>query len=238
MIIEAIKRVAGVRRLFQETTCGKGSFLKNTGGVRHFLESVIKEYQIKSILDVGCGDWNWIGYAVPVPDQALTYVGLDFDAGFIRYNNRKFGRERSKQHKHNISFYLWDVRKDVIPDKFHQFDLIICRDLMLHLPTEVNLKLLREFDKVGKYLIASNHGDTPKNIELPAGKYRRTCRPSRRIYLEFRPYNLPLSIGEANDGGDFRYVDLWKLPVMKELTPQETHRALDDWMTRRITDGR
>jgi len=43
-----------------ETPCGIGSKFEETVIIREWLPKIVKEYEIDTINDVGCGDQNWI----------------------------------------------------------------------------------------------------------------------------------------------------------------------------------
>ena len=43
-----------------ESFSGDGSTIKETTKTRKIIENVIKKYKIKSLLDIPCGDFNWM----------------------------------------------------------------------------------------------------------------------------------------------------------------------------------
>lgn len=54
-----------------ESISGPGSSVLNTVEIRDLLQDVIINYNIKSILDLGCGDWNWF--------QLINLSGVQYE---------------------------------------------------------------------------------------------------------------------------------------------------------------
>src|SRR5690242_14927069 len=76
---------------------GGGSDPENTVEYRRRLQKFLKDYNIKSVVDYGCGDWafshlmDWTG---------IDYKGVDVVESVIRKNNKIWGSE-------NIKFYTY-----------------------------------------------------------------------------------------------------------------------------------
>jgi hypothetical protein len=56
-----------------ESLSGKGSSLEATSTLREHLEKLIAELGISSLLDIPCGDFNWMPYALK---EAGFYGGM------------------------------------------------------------------------------------------------------------------------------------------------------------------
>ncbi|MEW5993187.1 MAG: tetratricopeptide repeat protein [Candidatus Zixiibacteriota bacterium] len=197
------KRFAGTKEAVQpESHCGAGSYLANTVEIRQFLASAIRKYNIQSMIDVACGDWNWMRL---VDLQGVTYTGYDLDEGFIAENRKRFPQHR---------FIVADVLRTVWP----QVDLILCRDLMIHLADEDNLTLLESFRRSGStWLMATTYDKLEKNRDFTDAEkrtgYSRTGRPSRVLNLEIDPYNLPRPVEFVRENHEVcqdRIVGLWE----------------------------
>ena len=50
----------GWRSGLPETACGAGSKLSNTRSLRQWLLAMVEKYGIRSVVDIGAGDRNWI----------------------------------------------------------------------------------------------------------------------------------------------------------------------------------
>jgi hypothetical protein len=65
------------------------------------LNKFIKDFQIKSILDMPCGDFVWMKKLVEL-NKDLKYTGFDIVGEIIDYNNKKFS-------SNNIKFLKKDI---------------------------------------------------------------------------------------------------------------------------------
>lgn len=158
-----------------ESVSGPGSKLENTKNLRKELPKIIKKYGIKSILDVPCGDMNWMS---KVDLSNIKYYGFDIVEELIKNNSLKFSNNKN---------YIFQV-VDAIGDKLPCVDLIICRDLIIHFPLEAIYQLLNNFIKSGsKYLLITETKGIDENLEISFGSwtYRNLRKP---------PFNLPESL--------------------------------------------
>ena len=73
-----------------ESFSGDGSTIKETGATRKILESVIKKYEIKSLLDIPCGDFNWMKL---INYKECSYSGADIVKQIID-KNKKFEKKK------------------------------------------------------------------------------------------------------------------------------------------------
>lgn len=117
-----------------ETPNGPGSFLSATENVRAWLPQIIDEYDIKTMLDVPCGDWNWMQH---VDLTALdAYEGWDIEATQIAVN-----REMFEDHHFAPDELTFNHVNALTIHQLPDADLIWCRDLMIHLPIESSAML-------------------------------------------------------------------------------------------------
>ena len=98
-----------------ESFSGPGSNIKNTEDTIMNLTQIIKKYNVKSILDAPCGDFNWM-QKVLIKFPYLEYYGMDIVSDIIKNNNEKYSNSK-------IKFY----KKDIIKNLFPEVDLVICR---------------------------------------------------------------------------------------------------------------
>ena len=117
-----------------ESVSGYGSELKNTINIEKEIINIVKKYQIKSILDAPCGDFNWVKNVL---DKNLSYIGGAIVQEIIDNNIRKFKSiklffENFKKSKINYllltSYKLKDTNKEIdnldIPDgEYREIDL-------------------------------------------------------------------------------------------------------------------
>lgn len=153
-------------------TSGSGSTPANARPYIEFLENFIREHDIHSVVDVGCGDWqfskllNWEG---------IDYLGVDIVASVIKANQEKYGAS-------NIHFFKADGTTVRLPEA----DLLLCKDVLQHLPNKNIAFFLKTLSKY-KYCLLTNDVDprtlSSKNEDIPAGHYRV-------LDLTAAPFNL------------------------------------------------
>jgi hypothetical protein len=154
-----------------ESRSGPGSELSDTVMIRKALPLIWKKYDIKTFLDVPCGDFNWMK---EVDKTAIEYIGGDIVDELVASNNKSYRTER-------IEFRTIDITKDAIPT----VDMIFCRDCLVHLSFENIAKALSNFARSGcKYLMLTSYPLTVKNHDISDGNFRE-------INLFKEPFNLP-----------------------------------------------
>ena len=128
-----------------ETYSGPGSLLENTDLLVENLNKFISEYNIKSIIDVPCGDFN---YMSKVNLDNVDYNGYDISLKAINLC-------KNKNNKNNINFKVFDITSEKLP----YADLIIIKDLFLHLSYDFIQKSLNNVKESGcKYFAVSRYG--------------------------------------------------------------------------------
>ena len=128
-----------------ESRSGVGSSKSQTQEYRAFLTAILKQYNIRSILDVGCGDWNWMS---TIDLQGVMYRGIDIVDECIEENSLKYGAD-------NIKFEVVDITKERVQGNF---DLIICRDVLFHLPENEQISALQNMPW-GRFITTTSFED-------------------------------------------------------------------------------
>ena len=103
-----------------ESRSGEGSTFENTKEIRDKLPKILKKYQINILLDVPCGDFNWMRFVID--DLSINYIGGDIVEDLINANNQKYSDK-------NIHFIHLDLTEGPLPTS----DLMLCRDCLFHL---------------------------------------------------------------------------------------------------------
>ena len=101
---------------------GPGSDAERTIEFRSLLEQFLKEHDIRSVVDIGCGDWS---YSQLIDWTGIKYVGIDAVDSVIKKNIYQHA-------KPNISFLNIDATHQNIPEA----DLLIVKEVLQHLPTQ------------------------------------------------------------------------------------------------------
>ena len=124
-----------------ESKSGAGSELKSTEVIRKELPEVIKKFNIKTVLDIPCGDFNWMSH---VGFDGVEYMGADIVESMIEENKKKFG---------NVNFKVLDITKDELP----KVDLVFARDILGHFDLGNIQKALTNIIQSGsKYLLTTS----------------------------------------------------------------------------------
>lgn len=173
-----------------ESKSGTGSTLEATQTVRDGLAALIKELGVTTLIDAGCGDFNWMRH---LADGSFHYTGIDIVAPLIAKNNKRYANEHR-------AFKVHDIVAAPCPTA----DLILCRDVLFHLSNRDARAALQNLIRSGsKYLLTTTIPGTDKNRDIPSGSFRI-------INLRLPPFNLPQPIQTIPSGPD-RVLALWKI---------------------------
>lgn len=142
--------------------------------------ALLKELDIRTILDAPCGDFKWLGDASLDPEM---YLGIDFSPQVIDRNQNLYARQ-------GRCFECLDLVLNPLPE----FDMILCLDCFPYLSAEEIYTALLNFVKSGsKYLITTNYPEIPENRFSQTGEFRP-------INLSMPPFSLPPPLREIKDG--------------------------------------
>jgi hypothetical protein len=178
-----------------ESLSGDGSSLQATKHLRDNLPILLQQYKIKSILDLPCGDFNWMK---ELNLHEYEYHGADIVDYLVEKNKKEYPE---------FKFSIINILEDKIP----MVDLIICRDCLFHFPfTEIKKALSNIKNSKSKYLLITSH--TWKNfppLDIKLGEFRK-------VNLQMPPISLPQPIdfiveGNQEDMQQDRCMLLYKL---------------------------
>lgn len=146
---------------------GKGSLSENTEEYEKFIAGYIKQYNIKSMLDIGCGDFQVSRRILHALDVQIVYLGADVSQVIIDRNKAAYENETTK-------FVQLDATKEDIPSA----ELITIREVLQHLPNkdiERVLSHLIDRHKNAHILVTNTVARNPEkiNIDIPAGSASR-----------------------------------------------------------------
>jgi SAM-dependent methyltransferase len=180
-----------------ESVSGGGSEMQNTKVIRRELPVLIQKFGIQSILDIPCGDWNWMK---DVDLCGASYIGADIVEPLIGLNKANYT---------NINFRVLDLINDTLP----KVDLIFVRDCLGHLSNDnVSLALRNCQESGSKYLLATSFTKWDMNPDIEDGGWK--C-----INLMIPPFQLnPIYlINEDCQEGYPHYND--KCMILFQLNP-------------------
>jgi 2-polyprenyl-3-methyl-5-hydroxy-6-metoxy-1,4-benzoquinol methylase len=200
-IFEDIHKNGGWRN--DESVSGSGSMLRNAKNLVELLPIIFQQYNIRTVLDIPCGDFNWMKQ---VRLDEVKYIGCDIVGKLVENNQRKHSDKQ-------LSFFVADITEDVLP----RVDLILCRDCLVHFSNKDVLKALRNVIKSGSSFLLVTTFPDHENRDIVTGNWRP-------LNLQSPPFNLPEPVRiffEGCDEVDGQYKDkalaLWNIDTLKKI---------------------
>jgi len=171
-----------------DSASGPGSSLLQTERLREMLPKVIRELGVRSLLDLPCGDMNWMS---EVDLRGVDYTGADIVPELIARN-----RERYK----DMNF----VELDGIVDPLPAHDMVLTRDMLVHLPFSGVWSFLKNVKKSGsKYIALTSFQGRARNADCGVGSWRT-------LNMQVAPFLFPdpvKTIAEHCTEAGGRYAD-------------------------------
>ena len=138
-----------------ESVSGHGSTVAATKTIRLVLPPLFEHYDIKSVLDIPCGDLNW-AHKVKWP----SYIGADIVPELVAETRARFP---------DFDLRVLNITEDPLP----QVDLILCRDLLGHFSNADVKRALANIKKSGaKYLLATTFPEHETSGNIETGEWR------------------------------------------------------------------
>jgi SAM-dependent methyltransferase len=135
-------------------TSGFGSLVSSTTTYRYIIESFVRLNDVHSVLDLGCGDWQF-SRLIPWDYYDISYLGLDISAFIIEKNTATFGTE-------HCQFKV--IREPSEIRDLGRFDLVISKDCLQHVTNRVVNEYLDAFVEVGRHSLITNDAYTSDRI--------------------------------------------------------------------------
>lgn len=142
-------------------TSGTGSTLAATGPYRVYLQTLLKEQKIKSVIDAGCGDWE---FSKAIDWTGIDYKGYDIVDSVIAANKKKYESA-------SVHFFVGNIVTDDLPPA----DLFIAKHVFQHLPNADFTKFMGQMGKFKHLLFVDTvHARllTGDNRDIKVGDFR------------------------------------------------------------------
>ena len=184
-----------------ESVSGPGSNAARAALFRPAFEALVHDLAVHTLLDIPCGDFNWIGdFDLPIQ----RYIGADIIPALIAHN-------RARSHGRRQRFVVADMVCDALP----RADLILCRDGLVHLSHNDIFATLKNFKRSrSTWLLTSTFVGHPENIDIATGGWRT-------LNLQTAPFNFPPPVRMIDEqclgyGGAYRdkRLALWQLEAL------------------------
>jgi SAM-dependent methyltransferase len=183
---------------------GTGSDEDSTINISKSLAIFLRENQVKTMLDLPCGDWNWMSN---LNLNGIDYIGADIVDSLVSLNQKKFGSAK-------CSFRVLDILSDDLP----KVDLIFVRDCFVHLEDRQIIKALKNIARSGSKFLATTTYPQCNLNQVPVEIDRW-----RQLNLKIEPFFLPKEFSllsdvcESNSVDANKHIGVWKISSLEGL---------------------
>jgi hypothetical protein len=161
---------------------GLGSEDGETASLRADLPGLLETLQVRTLLDLPCGDFRWMSRTNCHLDR---YIGADIVEEIVTRNASLFGTLDGR-----ISFRKLDLLSDTLTEA----DAILCRDCFVHLSYSNIGKALANLRASNlHWLLATTFTDLHENHDAMDGDWRP-------LNMEAPPFRLPPALAILNEG--------------------------------------
>ncbi len=174
---------------------GSGSSEAVTRPYRQFLQAFLRDHAIQSVLDVGCGDWQ---FSQHMDWTGIQYLGLDASETALA-SARRFERP-------GVSFQQADVTGDDLPPA----DLLIAKDVLQHWAKDDIHKFLPQLTRYRHALITNGFPVARLHKTNWRSKTGANCRP---VDLQQPPFSLPGEYVFSYESDEPKRVFHWSRPA-------------------------
>lgn len=144
----------------RQSRSGSGSDLEETVNIRRELPKLFERLEVKSMLDIPCGDLNWMK-EVKLPKD-FRYIGADIVPEMIDKNINNL------DYFEDGWFDILDITKNELP----QVDLIFTRDCLGHLSYENVEKAVDNIWRAQPKYFVTTHWPEAKFKNIVDGSWR------------------------------------------------------------------
>lgn len=185
-----------------EGVSGQGSSMQQTVAIRGAVPGLLKMLNVKTLLDIPCGDFNWI--PTMLPELGLDkYIGADIVPELVEKNRHDYTVPGEA-----IYFEVLDASADRLP----KVDMILCRDMLGHFNNKYVRATLKNFQASGStWLLATTFPGRNPNADIETGEWRPIDLEALRYGLGPAQY----MINERSTVSEGKFADkslgLWRL---------------------------
>ena len=190
-----------------DSKSGPGSTLANTHEYVTAVQRFLAEREIKSVVDVGCGDWSTGGQ---IDLTGIDYVGVDVVPQLVETLNASHGRP-------GVRFDCIDATREQLPSA----DLLLIKDVLQHWPASNVRQFLQGLDGFRFALITNDyaHYERWRRFRLFPYWQDRTAKYEDAEFGGYKPLSLlepPFSLS-AERLLDYEVVEggyMWRIEVL------------------------
>lgn len=192
----------------RESASGPGSSRAAAQPALRLLRRTLRQRRVKTILDLGCGDWNWM-QALELPGVGraleLQYEGWEASQELVSQLNARHARPGK------IDFHVRDITTEPLP----MVDLIIARDVLFHLPLLQAERLVQRIRQSCRFFLSTSFLGVHANADIE-GYLPIEGWGFHKLNLNLAPFCLAETMEEAvreplcTHSGSSRYICLYQ----------------------------
>ena len=181
-----------------ESISGPGSSREQTRHLIAVLPEFLRSHNIRSMLDIPCGDFNWMRF---VNLTGIDYTGADVVEAIVSHNRQHYTTEHHR-------FEKLDLLVDLLPPT----DLLFCRDCLVHFSCADIRRAIKNIQRSDiRFLLTTTFTEEESNEDIATGGWRP-------VNFEKPPFSwgMPLDLiveGCTEQNGAFadKSMGLWEL---------------------------
>lgn len=184
----------------QESLSGPGSSQAATQKIMGELSLLLQSLDCKLLVDIGCGDFNWMQFV----DGDWDYIGIDVVNHIIDKNIAIYGSDRR-------NFINVDATMETIPPG----DVILCREVLFHLSFYDICNLIANIKRTeATYFITTTDEGIWFNSDILSGDFRQ-------LNLSMSPFRFQKYLKRIDDNNRLpsQYLGVWKIKEIPEPRP-------------------
>mmetsp|Transcript_43948 Transcript_43948/g.73251 ORF Transcript_43948/g.73251 Transcript_43948/m.73251 type:complete len:635 (+) Transcript_43948:180-2084(+) len=186
---------------YEDPRSGQGSTLFSTLNVRKGLIEFINKFNIKSMIDVPCGDMTWMPEVLKEV-HLESYLGVDIVQEMIDQNKERFA---------SLPFMKFEVL-DAVKDPLPKADVIFVRELFQHMLRDTARQAIENMRKSGsRWLVATSFQNTYDNWDTTAMKTKMDMFIYWPWNLELAPFEIGKPLFAIPDYHRGMVMGLWLL---------------------------
>ncbi|EST21300.1 hypothetical protein N566_27510 [Streptomycetaceae bacterium MP113-05] len=177
--------------------CGWGSSEPHTQLVRKELVAILARYGVRTMNDAGCGDLAWM--------STVDLDGVDY-LGYDAHERDTWPALRERGYRLQVA--------DIAAADLRPADLLICRDVFIHLPNEMIQRALGQFRKSCRLLLTTSYISDPTVERGAFTNHERMNAPSllhAKLDLTLPPFGLGQPLERISEDSPNKYLGLWEL---------------------------
>ena len=161
---------------------GSGSTEAHAVEYVRVLEAYVAEHSIRSIVDLGCGDFT-VGKRIAA--LGVDYIGVDVVPALIQHHTQ-----------HHASAGVRFMHLDIVADPLPQADLCLIRQVLQHLSNDQIARVLRKLSQYEHVLVTEHYpgkgAHVVPNKDKPQGHDTR-IEDDSAVFLEHPPFGAKIA---------------------------------------------